>query len=55
MGVVRGDRRDPRAPQQGEEPRGIDCVEVHAQVPGCIVPVGQGQRLVGPLASVGSL
>lgn len=41
MGVVRSDRWNPGTPQQGEEPRCIDGVEVHTQVPGCIVP---GQR-----------
>lgn len=41
MGVVRSDRWNPGTPQQGEEPRCVDGVEVHTQVPGCIVP-GQG-------------
>lgn len=42
MGVVGGDRWDSCTPQQREEPRCIDRVEVHTQVPGRIVPVGQG-------------
>lgn len=44
MGVVGSDRGDPGTPQQGEEPRGIDSVEVYTQVPGCIVP-GQGTEV----------
>lgn len=44
VGVVGGDRGDPCAPQQGEEPRRVDRVEVHAQVPGRVVPAGQADR-----------
>lgn len=40
VGVVGGDGWDPHAPQQGEEPRRVDRVEVHTQIPGCVVPVG---------------
>lgn len=44
MGVVRSDGGDPGTPQQGEEPRCINSVEVYTQVPGCIVP-GQGTEV----------
>lgn len=52
MGVVRSDGGDPCTPQQGEEPRCIDSVQVHTQVPRCIVP-GQGTEVFSCFA-VGS-
>lgn len=52
MGVVRSDGWNPGTPEQGEEPRSVDSVEVYTQVPGCIVP-GQGTE-VGQL-SLGAL
>lgn len=58
VGVVRGDGWDARAPHQGEEPRCIDRVEVHTQVPGSVVPVKQAAGWMlcspGPLAQWGS-
>lgn len=48
VGIVRGDGWDPRTPQQGEEPWRIDRVEVHTQVPGRVVPVGQGTHARWP-------
>jgi hypothetical protein len=45
VGVVRSDRWYPSTPKQGEEPRCVDSVEVHTQVPGRIVP-GQGTEVV---------
>lgn len=48
MGVVGSDGGDPGTPQQGEEPRRIDSVEVYTQVPGRIVPE-EGQRSLAAL------